>query len=89
MLRRMDSIARVIEIAGGVSSLATKLGVKPPTVHQWKNGERPVPPKHALAMQSTWPGVVSVHDLRPDVFGPVPEKVPKEPLIFGPRKRGS
>lgn len=71
-LRRMDKLARVIEAAGGVSALAVELGIKPPTVHQWKTGDRPVPARFAIAMQQRWPEAVSVHDLRPDVFGPAP-----------------
>ncbi len=74
ILLGMDNIERVITQAGGVSALALKLGVKPPTVYQWKSGDRPVPPKHALAMQNKWPDLISVHDLRPDVFGPPPGK---------------
>lgn len=68
----MDKISAVIETAGGVSALAAKLGVKPPTVYQWKSGDRPVPPRLALAIASEWPGLVTAHDLRPDVFGPAP-----------------
>lgn len=71
-LRRMNQIALVIEAAGGVSALALKLGVKAPTVHQWKTGDRKVSPRLALAIEREWPGLASVHDLRPDVFGPAP-----------------
>lgn len=72
MLRGMDKIKRVIEVAGGVSALAAALGVKPPTVYQWKSGDRKVSPRLAIAIEQRWPGVVTVHDLRPDVFGPAP-----------------
>lgn len=68
----MNNIAQVIEVAGGVSALAAKLGVKAPTVHQWRTGGRPVPPRHAIALEREWPQLVSVHDLRPDIFGPAP-----------------
>lgn len=70
IVRGMDKITRVIEAAGGISSLAAALGVKPPTVHQWKSGSRKVSPRLALAISQQWPGLASVHDLRPDIFGP-------------------
>ena len=66
----MSQIERVISKAGSVSALARVLGVQPPTVHQWKTGSRPIPARHALAISRAWPDLVSVHDLRPDVFGP-------------------
>lgn len=68
----MNQIALVIEAAGGVSALAKRLGVKAPTVHQWKTGDRKVSPRLALAIEREWPGIASVHDLRPDIFGPPP-----------------
>lgn len=68
-LRVMDKIEQLIHAAGGVSALAGSLGVKPPTVSQWRKGERPVPPRLALALAKQWPALVTVHDLRPDVFG--------------------
>lgn len=70
----MDKIAEVIQTAGGVSALAKALGVQPPTVHQWKTGDRKVSPRLALAIARNWPDLVSVHDLRPDIFGPAPDK---------------
>lgn len=68
-LARMKPIERVIDEAGGVSALALALGVKAPTVFQWKSGDRPVSPRLALLIEQKWPGLVTVHDLRPDVFG--------------------
>ncbi len=73
-LRGMNQIARVIEAAGGVSALAVKLGVKAPTVHQWKTGDRKVSPRLALVIEREWPDLATVHELRPDVFGPPPRQ---------------
>lgn len=73
MMRSMDKLARVIDAAGGVSALAALLGVKPPTVSQWKAGVRPVPPRLVIVMARHWPDLISVSDLRPDVFGPAEE----------------
>lgn len=68
---RMDKkpIEVVIEAAGGVNALAAKLGVSPPAVYQWRSGNRPVSPRLAIAITREYPGLVSVNDLRPDVFG--------------------
>jgi DNA-binding transcriptional regulator YdaS (Cro superfamily) len=70
MLRSMTIIERVIDRAGGISALAARLGVKPPTVHQWKKGDRKVSPRLALLIAREWPDEATVHDLRPDIFGP-------------------
>ena len=59
----------VIEAAGGVNALAAILGVSPPTVYQWRSGHRPVSPRLSIAITREYPGLVSVSDLRPDVFG--------------------
>lgn len=72
MMLPMDKIKQVVAAAGGVSALATKLGVKPPTVHQWMTGLRPVPARFALALQAAWPQLVNAAELRPDVFGQPP-----------------
>lgn len=68
----MDKILNAISAAGGVSALANRLGVKSPTVSQWRHGVRPVPPRLAIQIESITG--VSRHDLRPDVFGPAPAK---------------
>lgn len=78
MLPAMDKITQVIEAAGGVSALANKLGVSPPTVHQWvatdPKRKRKVSPRLSIAISQQWPEIVTVHDLRPDIFGPAPER---------------
>ena len=63
-----EAINAVIEAAGGVGALASKLKVKPPTVSQWRSGVRPVPPRLALHIQQHFPAIVSARDLRPDIF---------------------
>lgn len=61
----------VASLEGGQSALATRLGITPQAVSQWCSGTRPVPAKHCRAIEAATG--VSVHDLRPDVFGPAPE----------------
>ncbi|SMR69311.1 Putative antitoxin of toxin-antitoxin system, YdaS/YdaT [Stenotrophomonas sp. yr243] len=64
----MNPIAIAVERSGaGQAGLARLLGVTPQAVNQWINGNRPVPPRHVLAIEAATG--VSRHDLRPDVFG--------------------
>jgi DNA-binding transcriptional regulator YdaS (Cro superfamily) len=39
---------------------------------QIERGDRPVPPRYAIAIQRATDGAVTVHDLRPDIFGEAP-----------------
>lgn len=67
----MDAITDAVsKVPGGQAALARKLGVSPQAVNQWVAGSRPVPPKHALKIESLTG--ISRHELRPDVFGPPP-----------------
>lgn len=65
----MNAIATVVEKLGaGQAGVARLLGVTPQAVNQWVSGNRPVPPRHVLAIEAATG--VSRHLLRPDVFGP-------------------
>ena len=70
ILPGMNKIALVIDAAGGIPALASELSVKAPTIYQWKNGTRKVSPRLALAITQKYPNLATVHDLRPDIFGP-------------------
>lgn len=64
----MNSIAIAVEKLGaGQAGIARLLGVTPQAVNQWVSGNRPVPPRHVLAIEAATG--VSRHELRPDVFG--------------------
>lgn len=58
----------VSRIEGGQAQLARELGITAQAVSQWISGTRPVPAKHCRAIEAATG--VSVHELRPDVFGP-------------------
>ncbi|WP_164116142.1 transcriptional regulator [Stenotrophomonas maltophilia] len=65
----MNAIATAIEKLGtGQAGIARLLGVSPQAVNQWVSSNRPVPPRHVLAIEAATG--VSRHLLRPDVFGP-------------------
>lgn len=63
-----NHVRRAAEILGGLSALARALNVKPPTVHQWADGDRPVPPQHCVAIERNTAGAVTRADLRPDDY---------------------
>jgi DNA-binding transcriptional regulator YdaS (Cro superfamily) len=72
----MDAITEAVSrTEGGQAALARALGVTPQAVSQWVKGTRPVPPRHALAIELATG--VSRHDLRPDVFGSAPADTEK------------
>lgn len=66
-------IAKVVRAAGGATSIADRLAIRSPTVHQWISGKRPVPPRLALRIQADFPHLASARELRPDVFGESPD----------------
>lgn len=40
-------IEKAIKVAGGITQLARRLKVTPPTVHQWVSEQRPIPADRA------------------------------------------
>lgn len=66
-----EPIQRAIDAAGGVSALARRIGVSPQVVANWR--ARGVPPGRVLAIEEASNGVVTRHELRPDVFGNPPD----------------
>ena len=61
----MEALKRAIELCGGVTALANKIGVKQPVVSMWlQRGQ--VPAERVLAIETATG--VSRHDLRPDIY---------------------
>lgn len=56
--------------------LADAAGVSEPAVRHWANGTRKVQPSKVLVVETATDGVVTRHDLRPDIFGDFPETNP-------------
>ena len=67
----MDKLSTFIDSFGG-SALATRLGVSKSTVSSWRHGRFRIPAERCRQLESLSDGLVTVHDLRPDVFGPAP-----------------
>lgn len=62
-----DAISNI----GGVSALASAVGVSPQVVNNWRlRGQ--VPAKWCMAVESATKAAVTRYELRPDVFGESP-----------------
>lgn len=57
----------------GTYRLAKMVGVKHPTIHSWLRVGR-VPATRVIAIEAATGGRVTRYDLRPDVFGPAPDR---------------
>ena len=61
-------LERAVEIAGGQSALARKLGLKQANVWHWLNRAEHVPAEQAIAIELATGGAVTRAELRPDLF---------------------
>lgn len=67
----IDALRRAIELAGGVSALASQLNTGQSTVSNWlMRGQVAI--GKCQAIERVTDGVVTCHELRPDVF-PAPK----------------
>ena len=57
---------------GGRTDFAREIGVSPAYLYQMSVGVRPVRAQLCRQIERASGGLVSVHDSRPDVFGPKP-----------------
>lgn len=63
----MQALERAIEIVGGQAALAERIGKKQGHVAMWlKRGK--VPAEVCADIEAATNGIVTCHDLRPDVF---------------------
>lgn len=68
----MNALTKAITIIGSQAELARNLGIEPMAVSHWK--ERGIPPKWCAKVSELTENKVTVHELRPDIFGPAPDK---------------
>jgi DNA-binding transcriptional regulator YdaS (Cro superfamily) len=73
----MNALQRAIDAAGGLSALASRLDVLPQHVNNWR--KRRVPAEYCVDIVNAVGGVVTEHDLRPDVFPAPPEPTEPDP----------
>lgn len=65
--KKNQQLARAIEQAGGVSTLARKLNVHPSVVGMWRvRGS--VPAEYCIALEQALESRMTRYQLRPDVF---------------------
>lgn len=68
----MNAIERAVEILDNQAAIARLCNVTPQAVSQWVAKVRPIPPKHAKAIERATNGAVTAGELRPDlaeIFG--------------------
>lgn len=65
VISRMTALQRAIEHAGGVSKLASRIGVTAQRLSNWQ--ERGVPAERCPDIENATNGAVRCEDLRPDV----------------------
>jgi DNA-binding transcriptional regulator YdaS (Cro superfamily) len=67
MMTLMKPIEIAVKECGGQQSLATLLGISQPTVSEWVNGVRPVPPERCIQIEQLPAVSQTCEQLRPDV----------------------
>lgn len=63
----MSPIEKVIQVSGGQSALARKLGVAPQSVQRWV-AKKQVPVKRVVQIEAAVDGLITRYELRPDIF---------------------
>lgn len=62
----LKQLQRAVKLVG-VTRLAERCGVKPPTIYGWYRVGR-APAERVLAIEAATAGEVSRHQLRPDIY---------------------
>lgn len=63
-----------IRTLGSQQALADALGIKSPSITEWRTRER-IPAERCIAIETATGGAVTRYDLRPDLFGsPAPKQ---------------
>lgn len=65
------SLDQAIELLGSQQLLADALGIKSPSISEWKSRGR-VPVERCVDIERATKGAVTRHALRPDIFGTAP-----------------
>lgn len=72
-LERMNTLNHLIStIYGSRARFAAAMGISSEAVRKWELSR--VPAERCLEIERLSNGAVTVHDLRPDVFGPAPRE---------------
>lgn len=63
----LPNLDKACDLLGSQDRLAAALGIKSPSISEWRTRGR-VPAERCLAIEQLTMGEVTCHDLRPDVF---------------------
>lgn len=69
----IEALDRAAQILGTQEALAAALGIRSPSISEWRQREQ-VPVERCLQIEAATNGKVTRYDLRPDVFGKAPAK---------------
>ncbi|MFZ1493003.1 MAG: YdaS family helix-turn-helix protein [Candidatus Competibacter denitrificans] len=69
---KLQALKEAVAIAGGQLALARGLGLKQGHIWWWLNKTYQASPSYVLAIEHLTG--ISKHDLRPDIFGPSPDR---------------
>lgn len=61
-------LEKAVQVAGSQSALAHAIGVKQQHVWHWLNRAGQIPAEYAIPIEQATGGVVTRHDLRPDIY---------------------
>lgn len=64
------NLTEYVKNNGGQTAVARRLGVSQGLVWQWINGKTRITPERAKDIEAKTDGVITRHDLRPDIYGP-------------------
>ena len=71
-----NPIIKAVSIVGGQSAMARAIGTSQANVWYWINKAKAVPAEFVAKIEAATDGVVTKHDLRPDIF-PIPSTMPE------------
>jgi DNA-binding transcriptional regulator YdaS (Cro superfamily) len=75
MMEHAAALNRAISLAGGQRALAAKIKRGQGHVYYWLNKAKDgVPPAIAIEIEEALDRQITRHELRPDIFGPAPER---------------
>lgn len=66
--QNLGALERAIAIAGGQSALARAMGLRQCHVWSWLKRNKRVPASQVIKLEKAVNGIVTRHDLRPDLY---------------------
>jgi hypothetical protein len=70
-MTKQAALAKAIDLMGSQQALADRLGIKSPSITEWRQRNR-VPAERCISIEEATGREVTRYELRPDVFGAGP-----------------